>query len=148
MNNTCKVEAGNLNILYIGVEQFQKIVRRARLVRVLHTDAEFIRVGRRQIESQAVVVAHRLNQFEQVNHVHTENILCGAKICLKTVAVEAQIDKHCVSLIDRNYLHALAVKLKIRLSENLLQCFDQCPEGSALNGFYFEEISVLVLPCY
>ncbi len=148
MDDTCKVEAGNLNILYIRIEQLQKIVCCARLIRVLHTDAEFIRVGRRQIERQAVVVAHRLNQFEQVNHVHTENILCRAKICLKTVAVEAQIDKNCVSLVNRNYLHALTIKLKICLSENLLQCFDQCPERSALNGFDFEEISVLVLPCY
>jgi len=89
MDDTCKVEAGNLNILYIRIEQFQKIVRRTRLVRVLHTDAEFVRIGCRQIEREAIVVAHRLNQFEQVNHVHTENILCRAKISLKAVTVEA-----------------------------------------------------------
>jgi len=47
MDDTCKVEAGNLNILYIRIEQFQEIVRCTRLVRVLHTDAEFIRIGRR-----------------------------------------------------------------------------------------------------
>jgi len=50
MDDTCKVEAGNLYIFYIRIEQLQKIVRCARLIRVLHTDAEFIRVGRRQIE--------------------------------------------------------------------------------------------------
>ena len=100
VDDTGKVQARNLDILNIRIEQFQKIVRRARLVRVLHTDAEFVRIGRRQIERQAIVVAHRLNQFEQVNHVHTENILCRAKICLKTVAVETQIDKNRVSLVD------------------------------------------------
>lgn len=100
VDDTRKVQARNLDVLYIRIEELQEIVRRACLVRVLHTDAEFVRIGRRQIERQAVVVAHRLNQFEQVNHVHAENILCRAKICLKTVAVETKIDKHCVSLVD------------------------------------------------
>jgi len=100
VDDTGKVQARNLDILNICIEQFQEIVRRARLVRVLHTDAEFVWIGRRQIERQAVVVAHRLNQFEQVNHVHTENILCRAKICLKTVTVETQIDKDRMSLVD------------------------------------------------
>lgn len=100
MDDTGKVQARNLDILNIRIEQLQEIVRRARLVRVLHTDAELVWIGRRQIERQAVVVAHRLNQFEQVNHVHAENILCRAKISLKAVAVETQIDKDRVSLID------------------------------------------------
>lgn len=50
MDDTGKVEAGNLNILYIRIEQLQKIVRRTRLIRVLHTNAEFVWVGRRQIQ--------------------------------------------------------------------------------------------------
>jgi len=47
MDDTRKVQARNLDVLYIRIEELQEIVRCARLIRVLHTDAELVRVGRR-----------------------------------------------------------------------------------------------------
>jgi len=46
VDDTRKVQARNLDVLYIRIEELQEIVRRARLIRVLHTDAELVRVGR------------------------------------------------------------------------------------------------------
>jgi hypothetical protein len=50
VDDTGKIQAWNLDVFYIRVEELQEIVRCARLVRVLHTDAELVRIGRRQIE--------------------------------------------------------------------------------------------------
>jgi len=50
VDDTRKVQARNLDVLYIRIEELQEIVRRARLVRVLHTDAELVWIGRRQIK--------------------------------------------------------------------------------------------------
>ena len=47
MNDTSEIQARNLDILHIRVEQLEEIVRRTRLVRVLHANAEFVRIGRR-----------------------------------------------------------------------------------------------------
>ena len=89
MDDTRKVQARNLDILYIGIEEFQKIIGGTSLVRVLHTDAELIRIRSRKIQGKTIIVSHCLNQLEQVNHVHAEYILCGTKICLKPLTVKA-----------------------------------------------------------
>ena len=47
VNDTGEIQTGNLDVLDIGVEQLQEIVCCTRLIRVLHTDAEFVRIGRR-----------------------------------------------------------------------------------------------------
>ena len=134
MNDTREVEAWNLNILNVRVEQLEKVVRHTRLVRVLHPDPELILVGGRQIQSQGIVVAHRLNELEQVDHVHAQNILGRAVIGLKAVGVETKIDEYRVSLVYGDHLDSLAIKLQVRLRKNLLQGLNQRSECTTLDG--------------
>ena len=75
MNNGWKVEVRNLDILYIRVKQLEKVVCHCGFLRVLHTNSEFVRIGRRQIQSKRVIITHGFNKFEEIDHVDTENIL-------------------------------------------------------------------------
>jgi len=115
VDDTREVEGRNLNLLHIRVEQLQEIVRDRGLLRVFHTDSELVRIGRREIQSQAVIVTHRLNQLEKVDHVDTQHVLSRAVVVLETVAVETEKDENRVGLIDGHDLDAIGVELQVRL---------------------------------
>ena len=87
MDDASEVEAGNLNVLHVGVEKFEEIVLRGLLLGVLHHDAEFVRILGRQIEGEIVAVLQCLNEFEEVNHVDTEHMLNWTVIVLKSVGI-------------------------------------------------------------
>ena len=71
MNNAGEVETGNLDIFYVRVEQLEVIRGHSGLLRVLHADSKFVGIGRREIESQGIAVAHSLDELEKINHIHT-----------------------------------------------------------------------------
>ena len=87
MDNIGEVEIGDLDLIHIRVKELQEVIGHCRFLRVLHANSELVRVGRGQIESQIVVVAHRLDELEEVDHIHAENMLGGAIEVLKTVVV-------------------------------------------------------------
>jgi hypothetical protein len=64
MDDTGKVQTGDTDILHIRVKEFEKEVGHLGLLSVLHTDTEFIGIIGGQVQRQAVVVSHSLNEFE------------------------------------------------------------------------------------
>jgi len=92
MDNAGEVERRDLDVLDIRVEELEKVVGRRRLLAVLHANAQLVGIARGEVERERVVIAHRLDELEEVDHVDTENVLGGAEIVLKAVAVESKID--------------------------------------------------------
>ena len=78
VNNAREVQRRNLDILHIRIEQLQKVVGDSRLLGILHTNTQLIGIIRRHIERERIVVPHRLNELEKVDHIHTEHMLCRA----------------------------------------------------------------------
>ena len=115
-----EVEGGNLNLLHIRVEQLEEIVGDSGLLRVFHTDSELVRIGRREIQSQTVIVTHRLDELEKIDHVDSQHMLGRAVIVLEPVAVKTEEDKNRVSLIDGHDLDTIRVELEVGLRQNLL----------------------------
>ena len=142
MDDIAKVQIGNLDFIDVCVKELEEVVCDRRLVRILHTNAELIGIGRGEVKRQRIVVAHRLNELEQINHVHAENVLCRAVIVLKAVVIQTQINEDRVSFIYRHHLDAAGVKLQIRLGKNLLECFYERAECSRLDSSDFKEVSV------
>jgi len=87
VDDIAKVQVGNLDFIDVCVKELEEVVRDGGLVRILHTNSELIGIGRGEVERQRIVVAHRLNQLEQVNHIHAENVFCRAIIVLKAVVI-------------------------------------------------------------
>ena len=87
MDDAGEVERRNLDVLYIGVEELEEVVGCGGLLTVLHANSKLIRIGRREVESERVIITHRLDELEEVNHVDTENMLCRAEVVLKAVAM-------------------------------------------------------------
>ena len=144
VDNAGKVQARDLNVLHIRVEEFQKVVRHRGLLRVLHPDAEFVRVIGGQIHGQRIIVRHRLDQLEEVDHVHPEHMLRWAIVGLKPIRMEAEIDQDRVGLVYGHDLDTLRIELQIRLGQNLLQRLNKCTEGPGLYSFDFEQVPIRV----
>ena len=142
MDNAGEVEVRNLDVLHIRVKQLQEIVGDRGFLRVLHTNAELVGIGRGEIEREVVVVPHRLDKLEKIDHIHAEHMLRGAVIRLKTVRVKAEIDEHGVCLIHRHDLNALRIKLQIRLRQNLLQSLHKSANSTGLYRFDLKKIAV------
>ncbi len=119
MDDGREIEIGDIDLLDIRVEQLEEIIGNRRLLRVFHTNAQLVGVGRRKIESQRIVVAHRLDEFEEIDHIHTQHILLRTVITLKAITVETEIDKNSVSLIYCHHLNALTIKFKIGFCQDL-----------------------------
>ena len=115
MDDAREVEVGNLNVLDIRVEELQEIVRDRGLLRVLHANPEFVGIRRGEIQGEVVIVAHRLDELEKVDHVHPEHMLRGAEVVLKSVCVKTEIYKNSMCLINRHNLNTLGIKLEIGL---------------------------------
>ena len=115
-----EVERRNLNLLHIRVEQLEEIVRDRGLLGVLHADSELVRIGRREIQSQTVIVTHRLDELEKIDHVDSQHVLSRAVVVLKPVAVKTEEYKNRVSLVDGHDLYAIRVELEVGLRQNLL----------------------------
>ena len=64
MDDIAKVQIGNLDFIDVCVKELEEVVRDRRLVRILHTNAELIGIGRREVKRQRIVVAHRLNELK------------------------------------------------------------------------------------
>ena len=139
-----EVQVRDLDLIHIRVEEFEEVVRHRGLFRVLHANSEFIGIGRRQIERERIIVAHCLDQLEEVDHIHAQNVLRRAIKVLKTVMVQTQIYENRVSLIHRHHLNSILVKLQIRLRQDLLECFNECAECASLNCADFKEVSICV----
>ena len=137
-----EVEVGDLDVLHIRVKELQEVVRDRGLLRVLHTNAELVGIGRGQIEREVVVVAHGLDELEQVDHVHTEDVLGGAEVGLKAIRVKAEIDEDRVGLIHGHHLDALGVKLQVGLRQNLLEGLNERAKGTGLDGLDLKQIAV------
>ena len=87
MNDAGEVETRNLDVLHIRVKELQEIVRHRRLLRVLHPDSQLVRIGRRQIQCQIIIIPHRLNQLEKIDHVHAQHMLCRTVVRLEAIRV-------------------------------------------------------------
>ena len=61
MDNAREIQARDLDILHICVEEFQEVIRDSGLLGILHADSQFVRIGRGQIEGQVIIVPHRLD---------------------------------------------------------------------------------------
>jgi len=144
VDDTREVEAWNLNVLHIRIEELEKVVRDGRLLGVLHTDSEFIRIGRREIECERVIVAHGLDELEKIDHIHAEYVLGRAVIGLEAIGEKFEIDKNRMSLVDGHDLDALGVKLEIGLRKDFLEGFNEGTEGSGLYSLNLKEVSVRV----
>ena len=142
MDDAGEVEVRDLNILDIRVEELEEVVRHCRLLRVLHANPQFVRVGRGEIQGQIVIVPHGLDQLEKVDHVHSEHVLRGAEIGLEAIRMQPQIDKHCVCLIYRHDLDPLGIKLEVGLRQNLLQCLNKSAKSTGLYSLYLKKIAV------
>ena len=139
-----EVEVRNLDVLYIRVKKLQEVVRDRGLLRVLHTDAELVRIGRGEIKRQVVIVAHGLDELEKIDHVDAEHVLGGAEVGLKAVRVEAEIDEHGVGLIYGHDLDALGIKLQIGLRKNLLQRLNERAKGTRLDRLDLKQIAIRI----
>lgn len=144
MDNVGEVEVGDLNLIDVCVKELEEVVCHGGLVGVLHTNTELVGIGRRQVERERVVIAHGLDELEEVDHIHTENVLGRAVVVLKTVIIQTQINEDGVSFIYRHHLDAACVKLQICLRENLLECFYERTKGSSLNSANLEQVSICV----
>jgi len=82
-----EIQRGDLDVLHVSVEQLQVIVGHSGLLRVLHANSELVRIGRREIEREAVIVTHSLDELEQVDHIDSEDMLHGAEVVLKAIGV-------------------------------------------------------------
>lgn len=102
VDNRGEVQAGNLNILHVCIEELQIEIGDTRIFRVFHANTEFIRLVLRQIESESVIVGHGLNELEKVDHVDAEDKTLGAIEGLKAVGLELQIDEHRMRVINRH----------------------------------------------
>lgn len=100
VDDVVEIHLGDLDLVDVGVKELEEVVRDRRLLRVLHADSELVRVGRRQVESQRVIVAHRLDELEKVDHVDAEDVLGRAKVVLEAIGVQAEVDKNRVGLVD------------------------------------------------
>ena len=107
VDNAGEVEARDTDVLDVRVEEFEVEVCDLGLLRILHADPQLVRIIRRQVEGQAVIVAHSLDQFEKIDHVHAEHMFHGAIEVLELVRMQTQIHEDCVRLVYRHNLNTL-----------------------------------------
>jgi len=87
VDNAREIQRGDLDVLHVSVEQLQVIVGDSGLLRVLHANSELVRIRRREIECQTVIVTHSLDELEEVDHIDSEHMLHGAEVVLKAIGV-------------------------------------------------------------
>ena len=139
-----ETETGNCDILNIRVKDLQEVIGRGRLVRVFHLDPKFVGILRGQIKGERIIVPHRLDELEQVNHINAEHMLLRAIILIETIRMETQVDQYSVRLIHRHNLDSRRIKFQVRLCKNFLQSLYKSSEGSRLDCFNLKEIAIRV----
>lgn len=144
VDDVIEVHLGDLDLVDVGVKELEEVVRHRRLLRVLHADSELVRVGRRQVERQRIVITHRLDELEQIDHVNTKDVLGRAKVVLEAISMQAEVYKNRVGLIDGHHLQTGGVELEVSLRQNLLQSLDESAEGACLDCADLEEVAVNV----
>ena len=85
VNDVTEVEVGDLDLVNVRVKEFEEVVGDRRLLGVLHANPQLVGIGRGQVERKRVIVPHGLDQLEEVDHVHPEDVLGGAEVVLEAI---------------------------------------------------------------
>ena len=102
-------------------------------------DAELRGIRLAHEEHDALIVAHRLHELEEVDHVDAEYVLLGAVELVEAIGLEAQMNEDRVGAVHRHDLEAGAVELEVCVGKDVFDSFDECPERCGLDSTYAEE---------
>ena len=123
----------------IQLNQIEREMRDHLLLTVQDLNAQLGGVRLLHVEHDALIVGHRLHELEQIDHVDAEHVLLWAVELIKAIALEAEVHQNRVRAVHCHDLHAGTVKLQIGIRQDILDGFNQRPEGCGLDGADAEE---------
>ena len=138
-DDTGEFDRRNLNRPDIELNQIQRVIRHHLLLPIHDLNPELRGVRLPHEQNDAFIVAHRLYELEEVDHVHTEDMLLGAVELVKAVGLEPEMYQDRMGAIHRHDLETRAVEFNIGIGENVFNSLDKGPEGSGFNGADPEE---------
>lgn len=133
-NNTWELDSRDRNRPDIQLNQIQRELRHHLLLTVHDLNTQLGRIRLAHEEYDALIVAHRLHELEEVDHVNTENMLLWAVKLIETIRLQTQMNQDRVCAVHRHNLQSCAIKLKIGVRQDILDSLDESTKGSCLDG--------------
>ena len=133
-NNTLELDRGNGNGSDIQLNEIQGEMGDHLLLTIHDFDSELRGVRLPHEQNDALIVAHRLHEFVEVNHVQAQNVLLGAVELVKAVGLETQMNENRVRAVHRHDFEARAVEFQVGVRQDILDGFDEGPKRSGFDS--------------
>ena len=133
-NNTLELDRGNGNWPDIQLNQIEGEMGDHLLLTVHDFYSELRGVRLPHEQNDALIVAHRLHEFVEVNHIQAQNVLLGAVKLIKPVGLETQMNENCVRAVHRHDFEARAVEFQVGVRQNILYGFYEGPKRSGFHS--------------
>ncbi len=138
-DNTREFDRGDLDGPDIELNQIQRIVRHHLLLTIHDLNPELGRVRLAHEQNDALIVAHRLHELEEVDHVDAEHVLLRAVKLVEPVGLETEMHQNRVGSIHRHDLETCTIKFNVGIRQNVLDSFYQGSEGCGFDSADPEE---------
>jgi hypothetical protein len=139
-DDTRELHRWDIDGLDIELNQVQREVRDHLLLAIqnLYTELRSIRLLHK--EHDTLTIRHGLHELEEVNHVHTDDVLLRAVELIETVGLQTQMHQNRMSAIHGHDFNTRAVDFDVCICQNILNSFNQCAKGGGLDSADAEEV--------